>query len=147
MFLLNGKRLPIDTPFEHEGVKYPANWLRLSSQAEKVAIGISEVPDPVYPNQKYYWVTDNGDGTLTQIPKDLDDCKSWRIAEVKAMAGTILSQSDWKVIRSAETDVPLADDVKAYRTSIREQSNTFESQINACQTIEELEALQTNFGG
>lgn len=147
MFLLNGKRLAIDTPFEHEGVKYPANWLRLSSQAEKTAIGITEVPDPVYPDQRYYWVTDNGDGTLTSIAKDLASCKSWRIDEVKTNAGRILSQSDWKVIRSTETGVSLDDAVKTYRASIREQSNTFESQINACQTVEELEALQTNFGG
>jgi len=27
MFLLNGKALAIDTPFEYEGVRYPANWL------------------------------------------------------------------------------------------------------------------------
>lgn len=146
MFLLNGKRLAIDTPFEHEGVKYPANWLRLSSLSEKTAIGITEVPDPVYPDQRYYWVTDNGDGTLTTAPKDLDFCKAWRINEVKSKAGSILSLTDWKVIRSAETNIPLSDDVKNYRASIREQSNTFESQILACQTVEELEAIQTNFG-
>lgn len=48
MFLLNGKPLPIDTPFEDaQGNKYPANWLRLTSDDEKAAIGVTEVPDPV----------------------------------------------------------------------------------------------------
>ena len=46
MFMLNGNPLPIDTPFEVDGIQYPANWLRLTSLAEKVAIGITEVSDP-----------------------------------------------------------------------------------------------------
>lgn len=47
MFLLNGQNLPLDTPFKDaEGNSYPANWLRLTSLAEKKAVGITEVPDP-----------------------------------------------------------------------------------------------------
>ena len=48
MFLLNGKALPLDTPFKTEdGTSFPANWLRLTTIHEKQAIGITEVPDPV----------------------------------------------------------------------------------------------------
>lgn len=48
MFLLNGKALPLDTPFKTEdGTSFPANWLRLTTIHEKNAIGITEVPDPV----------------------------------------------------------------------------------------------------
>jgi hypothetical protein len=47
MFLLNNVPLPLDTPFKDaEGNSYPPNWLRLTSLAEKQAIGIVEVPDP-----------------------------------------------------------------------------------------------------
>jgi hypothetical protein len=47
MFLLNGKPLPLDTPFKTEdGTSFPANWLRLTTIHEKNAIGITEVPDP-----------------------------------------------------------------------------------------------------
>jgi len=47
MFLLNGIALPLDTPFKDAaGNSYPANWLRLTTLAEKQAIGITEVPDP-----------------------------------------------------------------------------------------------------
>ena len=42
-FKLNGKRLMIDVPFTSNGVKYPANWLRLTTLEEKKAIGIEEV--------------------------------------------------------------------------------------------------------
>ena len=57
MFLLDGKRLPLDKPFKHAGISYPASWLRLTTLAEKQAIGIVEVPDPPNPSydQRFYW--------------------------------------------------------------------------------------------
>ncbi len=47
MFMLDGKVLQVDTAFVHAGFSYPSNWLRLTTLAEKEAIGITEVPDPV----------------------------------------------------------------------------------------------------
>ena len=44
-FKLDGKRLPVDVPFTSNGVKYPANWLRLTTLEEKKAIGITEEKD------------------------------------------------------------------------------------------------------
>ena len=61
MFLLNDKRLPLDRPFSHNGINYPANWLRLSTSQEKTAIGITEQADtPETPyDQRFYWGPDN----------------------------------------------------------------------------------------
>jgi hypothetical protein len=67
MFLLNGNPLAVDTAFTHSEISYPANWLRLSSAEEKLAIGITEVPDPVRADDRFYW---NGDVSL---PKALED--------------------------------------------------------------------------
>ena len=62
-FLLDGNPLPVDVPFTvgtgEDAVNYPANWLRLSTAAEKTAIGISEVSDPVTYDSRFY----NGDGS------------------------------------------------------------------------------------
>tara|TARA_R100001594_G_scaffold146340_1_gene197629 strand:+ start:482 stop:622 length:141 start_codon:yes stop_codon:yes gene_type:complete len=44
-FKLYDKTLPIDVPFTSNGVKYPANWLRLTTLEEKKAIGIKEEVD------------------------------------------------------------------------------------------------------
>ena len=44
-FKLNGKLITPDVPFTHNGVKYPANWLRLTTLEEKQAIGIVEEPE------------------------------------------------------------------------------------------------------
>ena len=45
VFKLDGKTLPVDVPFTSNGIKYPANWLRLTTLEEKKAIGITEEPD------------------------------------------------------------------------------------------------------
>ena len=47
MLVLDGKTLVYDRPFSHDGINYPANWLRLTTLAEKEAIGIVEQPDTV----------------------------------------------------------------------------------------------------
>ena len=67
MFLLNDKPISPDTAFTHEGIQYPNNWIRLASPAERAAIGITEVADPVRADDRFYW---NGD---INNPKALED--------------------------------------------------------------------------
>jgi hypothetical protein len=67
MFLLNGNPLAVDTAFTSNGIQYPANWLRLATEAEKSAIGITEVADAVRADDRFYW---NGD---INLPKNLND--------------------------------------------------------------------------
>ena len=139
MFLLNGAPLPVDVPFTANEIQYPANWLRLSTAEEKAAIGITEVPDPVRADDRFYW---NGD---INTPKDIDQVKSMLISQVKTTAGTILAQSDWKVIRAAEGVKPTDADTLAFRESVRLASNNNEAAINACTTVDELAVLQLPF--
>lgn len=69
MFILNGKSISPDSAFTApDGTQYPANWLRLSTPEEKAAIGISEVPDQIPHDQRYFWGYDT-DGNL--IPNNL----------------------------------------------------------------------------
>ena len=153
MFILNGKPLLIDTPFQVRGTQYPANWLRLSTAEEKAAIGITEVADPVRPDDRFYWVSQNEDGTFTAIPKALEDevqtdqagfqstaigLKSRFVAEIKSTAGNILSATDWKIIRAVETGTTASAETLAHRAAIREKSNIFEEAIMSADTVEEL---------
>ena len=66
-YKLNGRTLPIDRGFTHNDIQYPRNWLRLSTQADKDALGITWEADPVRHDDRYYW---NGD---INNPKMLDD--------------------------------------------------------------------------
>ena len=66
-FKLNGKTLPIDRGFTHNDIQYPKNWLRLSTQEDKDALGITWEADPVRHDDRYYW---NGE---LDNPKALED--------------------------------------------------------------------------
>jgi len=132
--MLDNKPLALDTPFTHEGIQYPANWLRLTSLEEKEAIGITEVADPARYDDRYYWGVDN--------PKDLDQCKANLTTQIKATAGSMLAPTDWKVIRATETGIPLDADTLTARANIRAASNTNEAAVAACTTVDELAALQ-----
>ena len=67
MYYLGSKALRQNSPFTIEGTVYPSNWLRQSTEAEKAAINITWVADPVRADDRFYW---NGDATM---PKILDD--------------------------------------------------------------------------
>ena len=110
MFLLNGNPLPIDTPFEIDGTQYPSNWLRLTSIAEKNAVGITEVPDPERYDDRFYWGVDN--------PKDLDMLKINWTAQVKDTANKLLAQSDWMIIRKVERSVDVPAAIVTYRAAV-----------------------------
>ena len=58
MFVLDGRILPLDTAFEHDGTGYPANWLRLATPEMREAIGITEIVDQPRPDDRFYWVSE-----------------------------------------------------------------------------------------
>ncbi len=111
MFILDGKPLALDTPFTHNGLQYPANWLRLTSWEEKEAIGISEVSDSEPVDQRFYW--DAG------IPKDLDQLKVEWVKQQDQTAYTLLAPSDWYIIRQSETGTATPVGITSYRASVR----------------------------
>ena len=150
MFLLNGNPLAVDTAFtDAEGTQYPANWLRLSTEEDKARVGITEVPDvDMNFDNRFYWAKD--------LPKALDDkleedgsttkgLKSTFISQVKQSAGSILSQTDWMVIRKAERNVDIPESVVTYRASVVAKADELEVAIAAVTNVEELIALDMSF--
>jgi len=170
-FKLGTKTIQLDTPFTHNDIQYPANWIRLASEEDKSAIGMTWESDPVRADDRYYW-----DGDINN-PKALDDkeesdekgnpiyvkvlgvvddkpamvdsdkrlvtkgLKSNLISQVKAAAGSILAQTDWMVIRKAERNVDIPTSVAAYRASVVEKAAELESDISAVTTVEQLISL------
>ncbi len=135
MFTLNGSPLQLDTAFTGaDGTQYPANWLRLATPEERTAIGIAEVADPEPFDDRFYWGVGN--------PRDLDQCKTMLIAQVKQIAAALLAPTDWKIIRFAETGTAVDTATSEYRIAVRAASNANEAAINECDTVDELAALQ-----
>jgi pyruvate/oxaloacetate carboxyltransferase len=133
MFLLNGNRLPEGVAFtDANGNQYPANWLNLSTEEEKAAVGITWSADPVRADDRFYW-----DGDVNN-PKDLDGLKTQFVAQIKDTAGKLLSQTDWVIIRKAERNVEVPADVATKRASIVTEANRLEVAINGASTVEAL---------
>ena len=136
MLILDGKPLSYDRAFTHDGIKYPANWLRLSSLDERNAIGITEVAnDPTY-DQRFYWGPD--------LPKDHEGLVTLWINNTNQTAYTLLAPSDWYVIRKQETEVAVPQDVLDRRGEIRTYCDTKREAISATTTTDELAAYITS---
>jgi len=66
-FKLGTKTIQLDTPFTHNDIQYPANWIRLASEEDKEAIGLVWEADLVRADDRFYW-----DGNINN-PKALED--------------------------------------------------------------------------
>jgi hypothetical protein len=135
MFILDGKPLSPDVAFTTGGIKYPVNFLRLSTLEEKEAIGITEEPDPIQVDQRFYW--DTG------IPKDHSQLVEQWVGQVKQTAGSLLSQTDWYITRASETGLAAPQSVLTRRTEVRALSNQKEAFLEATATTDELAAYVT----
>jgi hypothetical protein len=171
MFLLNDSPLPLDTPFTIDGTSYPANWLRLTSIAEKNAVGIEEVADVTTTyDDRFYWGVDNPkllndreesdeDGnpmyvqvydSATQAMVDSSErlvtkgLKSQWTATVKDTANKILAQTDWMVIRKAERDVAIPEATATYRAAVLTECTRLVTAITGASTVPALIAVVTS---
>ena len=140
MFILDGKPLSPDAPFSHAGVNYPANWLRLSTLAEKEAIGITEVPDPPTWDQRFYWGYDQ-DGQL--IPKDHTQLVEQWVSQTKDTANKLLLATDWLIVREADNGTVCPNETKSWRQLIRTSCEVKVATIEATTTTDELAAYIT----
>ena len=156
MFVLEGRTLALDVAFQHQGIQYPNNWLRLASAEERAAIGITEQADPPPWDQKFYWGYDS-DNNL--IPKQLDDVTDddgnvttglktlWK-ARQNETAASLLAPSDWRVVKELEVNSSFANARTAYpsawmtyRAAVRTACNTRQAEIDACSDVAALREL------
>jgi len=142
-FILDGKILPLDTPFEHDGTSYPANWLRLATPEEREAIGITEQPDYPRPDDRFFWCSQNPDGTWTAIPKDLAGLKTTWAAQTRQTAYTLLLPSDWMIVRKQETNVDVPADWTTYRAAVRTKTADTVTALEAAADIDAFIAVVT----
>ena len=132
MFLLNGQPLPTGVSFEHDGTTYPANWLNLTSLAEKEAIGITEVADPESYDDRFYWGVNN--------PKDITQLKATWTNWANDTAWNLLQKTDYMDFRHlSDTGYTAPAAWVTWRASIREQLKTVKEAIAASTDVPTLQ--------
>jgi hypothetical protein len=173
MFKHNDTTIPLDTPFTIDGTSYPANWLRLTSLAEKQAVGITEVADVTTTyDDRFYWGVDNPkllndreesdeDGnpmyvkvydSATKAMVDSSErlvtkgLKSNWTAQVKDTANKLLAQTDWMVIRKVERDVAIPTATATYRAAVLTECSRLVTAIAGASDVEAFIAVVTTQG-
>ena len=165
MFLLNGKHLPEGVSFyDANGTQYHSGWLNQSTEEQKLAIGITWVADTAPFDPRFYWdhnlpkaledkleVKEDGSPLYKQIYDKATESmidtteqvvtkglKSQFVAQVKDTAGKLLAQTDWYIIRKAERNVDIPEEIALKRTQIVTEANRLENDIKASTTVEAL---------
>jgi len=164
-FYLNDKFLAEGVQFtDANGITYPPQWLNQSTEEQKLAIGITWIADPAPFDPRFYWdhnlpkaledkpeVKEDGtplykqvydkatesmvDTTEQVVTKGL---KSQFVAQIKDTAGKLLAQTDWYIIRKAERNVDIPEEIALKRTQIVTEANRLETDIKASTTVEAL---------
>lgn len=74
MFQLNGKKIILDRDLVlgegDEAVTYPA--ASLANESLRAELGIVELPDPVRPDDRLFYITENEDGSFSTEPRPRD---------------------------------------------------------------------------
>ena len=160
MFTVSGKTIQYDRAWTHPdtGVHYPANWLRLTTLAEKQAVGLVEVVSTQSAHdQRFYWGVGNpkqlnDEAVLDEDGNDTGEVQTglktlWKNTQ-NEIAATLLAPSDWRVVKVLEVNSSFANAKAAlpstwqtYRAAVRTACNTRQAEIDACTTVDELKEL------
>ena len=133
------------------GIQHPSNIFRAWTKPELLAIGIAparvDVPDSRYYNTgaESYTFTD-GEWVISyaSTEKDVASLKSDVIGKINAHVGSLLSSSDWRVIREADGGTAMSDNWKTYRNEVRAHGNSLESGVEAFASVEAVRNFQNH---
>ena len=134
-----------------DGIQHPSNIFRAWTKPELLAIGIAparvDVPDSRYYNTgaESYTFTD-GEWVISyaSTEKDVASLKSDVIGKINAHVGSLLSSSDWRVIREADGGTAMSDNWKTYRNEVRAHGNSLESGVEAFASVEAVRNFQNH---
>ena len=129
-----------------DGIQHPRNIFTLWSKSDLAAIGIKPASITAV-DQRYNttgeltWDTSGAEavGTYATTDRVAADLKTSMTASVQSQAGSLLSGSDWYVIREAEGGTACPADWKTWRAAIRTESN---SKVTAIAALADLDAIK-----
>ena len=131
MWQYNGEVIKTPKEMVINDVRYPK---QIFKDADFLAeLGITSYEPEIFDN-RYYFAVD--------VARDVADLKKNMIAKVKEQVGARLSQTDWMVIRATDGGTAVPSDVATYRTAIRTEGNTKETEINELVSIDDVIAYE-----
>ena len=134
-----------------DGIQHPSNIFRAWTKAELLGIGIAparvEVPDSRYYNTgaESYTFTD-GEWVISYATteKDVEQLKEQLISKINAHVGSLLSSSDFRVLREADGGSAMSDEWTTYRNEVRAHGNSLENGVEAFASVQAVKNFQNH---
>jgi len=136
-----GTRYFLGVPFSYNGINYTHEGATAETFAD---LGFKQVNSDPRPDDRYYVVNSYPDeeGHWHPQERDVAQLKEGAIAAAKSTAGSLLADSDWYVVRQAETGKEIPMDVSLYRSAVREAETQYEYEVNSVKTLDEFIQLE-----
>jgi hypothetical protein len=142
---------------DDNGIQHPPNW-NIWDADYKASMNITEVVPDAKPDGKFYSWTTDGFGKISNItPKNLDDTgsgdtlalglKSQYKLNVKEQQASLLAQTDWAVVRKADTDKAIPSNIATWRAAIRTKATEMENAIDGASDLNAFIALFLSWDG
>ena len=133
------------------GVTHPRQIFRKWSKAQLAELGITSARVET-PDSRYY---NTGAETLTLVDgetvisyagteRDVGQLKENLISSIKSHVGSLLSSSDWRVIREADGGTAMTDVWKTYRNEVRAHGNSLESGVESFASLQAVKNFQNH---
>ena len=121
-------------------IQQSPQWSLWSSD-QKTAAGLVEIIPEAAPDTRLYDWTRNPDGTINKTAKLLNDVKSSLKEEIKRQQGSLLSQTDWVIIRKADAGTDVPSNIQTWRDDIRAKATEMETAIDNAADTDAVAAL------
>lgn len=139
---------------DDSGVVHPSNW-NIWSAEHKVSMGITETIPETPPDSRLYNWSMNKDGTINSKAKKLNDSgsgdskvpglKSTLKNGIKVQQGSLLAQTDWVVIRKADTGTAIPSNIQTWRDAIRTKATAMEDAVDASSSVTDVAKLWVTY--
>jgi len=141
MWQYNGQTIREGRPWVTDaGIQQSPQW-HIWSPDEKKAAGLTEVTPETPPDDRFYRWTQNPDGTINKTARVLADVKASFTQTVKTQQGSLLTQTDWVIIRKADAGTAVPSDIQTWRDAIRAKATEMEEAIDNAADADAIVAL------
>ena len=139
-YIHEGTRYFEGAPFTYNGINYTHEG---ATDETFTSLGFKKVNSDPRPDDRFYVVNSypNDEGHWDVQERDLEELKKDAIRQAKSTAGTLLSESDWYIVRHAETGKAVPEDVKKYRSAVRAVETKYEHKVQGITTLKKFIGL------
>ena len=130
---------------DSNGIKHPSNWMVWTEDYKKNTMNLTW-EEPLGPFDNFYYYGWNSDGDAL-LPKPVADLKTTLVSQAKQTSASMLSDSDWYVVRKTETNTATPDEITAYRTAVRTNYASLKTAINDASDIAGLQSIYASTDG